>query len=703
MKRIEKIRAKLEVKSWDDVFLRNKPLPEDNRVVMDNPYEKSDLVYICISTTAKAIGQVPLILGKLNADGEWEEVEEEDKWKQILKKPNYLLDSYSFVEAMVSYLLLDGECWVIPFPLEVIMPDSLWVVPQKTIDPIKNENTGQLDGWLYKPSESHSLPLSIMEVSHLFFWNPYNPIKGFAPLRAGKIPVLTDYKAAKYNQVFFDNFASLGGVLSTDLNLNDKQHDRLKAEIANKHKGYEHAHDMLILYGGLKYHATTPTHREMSFKDLRSLDKEKILQVFGMKKAIISVTDDLNYATSMEQRKSWWQDTNMPIMKLICSALNFTFFENYNLELRFDTSSIEALQEDFGKKVETAGKLAELGYSANEINEKLDLGFENVPLRDVVWRPATQIPYNLKERPDNTLDEPLDEGLLIEETEEEVFIPNKVKSTLIEYKRYDFNKVGEKIWKAVVNLGGNIERTFRSKVNKAFMGYRNNTLYWLYSQQKSVKSDVPFILTRPIIELNDLSIKPFNILKGEADALYESALLYGIETLATEVPEIIPVDLLVQPEAQQFLKEKVINLVGEDGIQRTISKKLNIELINGMDARESIDEIAGRIKNVFGVARNRVKTIARTEVFGSLNRGRYLMGEASPFGVFTWFTAMDEKVRIVPYNHAAMYGVTRRKGELWIVGGDSLLHPGDWNGAAGNVINCRCIEIPDMNSIIYPT
>ena len=47
-----------------------------------------------------------------------------------------------------------------------------------------------------------------------------------SPLEAGSIAVSTDYKAAKYNQIFFEKGASLAGVFQTDARLNPKQIER---------------------------------------------------------------------------------------------------------------------------------------------------------------------------------------------------------------------------------------------------------------------------------------------------------------------------------------------------------------------------------------------------------------------------------------------------------------------------------------------
>src|SRR3990167_2857514 len=108
--------------------------------------------------------------------------------------------------------------------------------------------------------------------------------------------------------------------------------------------------------------------------------------LFGMKKAIVSVMEDVNYATAQAERKEWWEGTNLPLMSLTTSALNFILFrQNSDLRLIFDTTTVAALKEALKEKVETGYKLWQMGFAANEINQRLDMGFGNKPWRNVAF------------------------------------------------------------------------------------------------------------------------------------------------------------------------------------------------------------------------------------------------------------------------------------------------------------------------------
>src|SRR4030067_2025482 len=353
--RLEQLRrSSISKSAIDTVFLRNKQmLGVNEEEVIRESYKKSDLVYVCISTTAKAISQIPLMVVKTTGTGgQYQPLPDRDPWVKLFNRPNYITDRYSFVESIITHLLLDGEVFVVPFPPGLNPPSSLWIVRNKFIKPAKESKTGLLMGWLYTHSghtiESGNvagpgtIPLNIDEVARIFLINPYDPLKGMSPIEAGRMSIVVDYKAAFYTSVFFDEGASPGGVIATEQKLGDKQFNRTREQFESRHQGFRKAHRVAVLEQGLKYTQTGLTHKDMEFKELRKLTAERIFQIFGMKKAIVSVVEDGNYATAREERREWWEGTNLPLMSMITSALNFVLFRDaVNIKLIFDITAVD--------------------------------------------------------------------------------------------------------------------------------------------------------------------------------------------------------------------------------------------------------------------------------------------------------------------------------------------------------------------------
>lgn len=131
--------------------------------------------------------------------------------------------------------------------------------------------------------------------------------------------------------------------------------------------------------------------------------------------------------------------------------------------------------------------------------------------------------------------------------------------------------------------------------------------------------------------------------------------------------------------------------------KRTIMRKLRSELTTGILKGESIPKIARRIKNVSeGHLKNTVR-IARTETLRVENSARQsICEEGLNRGLNMWkrwVATNDDRTRDA---HMAADGQEVQGSQPFIVDGEKLMHPGDISlgASAGNVINCRCTEVP---------
>ena len=667
-------------KSWDSVFLKNLELTNTDQVT-SNPYKKSALVFTCIHTTAKAISQIPLAvyskIGKV-----WKPLDDQHPWSQLFLRPNYIMDRYTYIEALVSYLMLHGNVWSIPFPPSGGDPDSLWITQKKHMEKVMGPN-GHLAGWKYKPDDNaQGIFLEYDEVAHIRFFDPDDPIMGMAPLDAGRLPLLSDYKAAKYNDVFFDSGAAPGGVLYTDKSLGDKQHERLVSRLRDTHRGYKKSHRLMILEGGLKYEQTGLNQRDMEFIDLRRYSRDELLQIFGMKKSIISITDDLNYSTAREQKREWWQDVNLPIMRLITSALNFVFFRNDpKMRVAFDISNIEALQEEFKNKVDQAYKLWQMGYTAEETNQRLELGFEDAPWRKYAWIQMNMVPIIGEPKAPGQEEEGL-KRLPGPVDKEIVAVAEEVSAVIGEVKDFTENmeKIRkEKIWRNFIARTDPIEGLFTKRVKRVFWEMRVKILKKLEEETKSAKGILDFYEWARLEEF----MEEADLIRKYSSPIYEQAVQVGVDSFIEEVGIGINFSLS-DPAVIEYLALKPNKVTG---IVDTVKSQIRGVCQEGAEGGLSIPQIAEKLKGVMTMANSRAKTIARTEVVGASNFGRHAALEGSGFREKEWFTALDGKK--VRESHKRLHGTSVRVGESWIFDdGSEVLYPGDWNGLGHQVINC---------------
>jgi uncharacterized protein with gpF-like domain len=126
------------------------------------------------------------------------------------------------------------------------------------------------------------------------------------------------------------------------------------------------------------------------------------------------------------------------------------------------------------------------------------------------------------------------------------------------------------------------------------------------------------------------------------------------------------------------------------------------EVEAGIQSGDDIPTVTQRIDEVLSVSaserwRNRARTVARTETMGAVNAGALrsaqleaeARGDVAPFKV--WLSTDDTRTRPT---HVDADGQRTLLSEPFRVGGASLMFPGDPNGPADEVIQCRCTILP---------
>jgi SPP1 gp7 family putative phage head morphogenesis protein len=126
-------------------------------------------------------------------------------------------------------------------------------------------------------------------------------------------------------------------------------------------------------------------------------------------------------------------------------------------------------------------------------------------------------------------------------------------------------------------------------------------------------------------------------------------------------------------------------------ITDTLREQLQGTIRDGMEGGWTEQEMSDAIRDRYNIAQNRAQAIARTELGGVINDSRIEGFKSVGFGMHSWLSARDGSVRETPFNHA-IDGETVQIGETFSNG---LRWPNDEQGEAGNVINCRCITLPE--------
>lgn len=167
-------------------------------------------------------------------------------------------------------------------------------------------------------------------------------------------------------------------------------------------------------------------------------------------------------------------------------------------------------------------------------------------------------------------------------------------------------------------------------------------------------------------------------------------------------------------ETHSFTRESIARWGASHvvGIMDTTRADLNEAIKASFEAGESGQQLQARVREVFdnygvgsagaGDVETRIERIARTEMNVALNEGGFAMTRvAEDAGAVigkSWLSLRDSLVRD---SHAALDDATSANpiplGEKF---GNGLLHPGDSDGDASEIINCRCTTVETV--LKYP-
>lgn len=167
--------------------------------------------------------------------------------------------------------------------------------------------------------------------------------------------------------------------------------------------------------------------------------------------------------------------------------------------------------------------------------------------------------------------------------------------------------------------------------------------------------------------------------------------------------------LLCQPQYKRTQRQLKAEISFEEVIAQWLNTNAGLRIVSvhstlieaiikviaeGYEQNLSVAEITRNLQNRFGWFKAQALRIARTETTTATNLATYLAAENSEYELQkTWISAQDNRTRRPPkspFDHLDMNGVTVDAERPFFVGGDELEYPGDPNGQAGNIINCRC-------------
>ncbi|USO01478.1 MAG: phage portal protein [Alphaproteobacteria bacterium] len=308
-------------------------------------YKKNVIVYRCVTLIARSLASVAFLLKKGVSPLDTHPL------LTLLSHPNPLRGGASFVEALVSHLLLSGNAYVEamygfdeqPCELYLLRPDRVEIVPA---------TTGQLRTYKYTVDEK-TRRISMLahngkrKIAHIKLFNPIDDWYGASPLNSAACAIDQHNAVAEHNLSLLQNGGRPSGVAVFRDGLDEDSRELAREHMTSFHQGPGNAGRMMIVEGDVEWKEMGLSPREMDFATSKDVSAREIAQAFGVPAMLVGVKGDSTYANYREARFHLWEDTILPLLDMIVDELNSWLTPQFgpDLQIGYDQGSIPALSQ----------------------------------------------------------------------------------------------------------------------------------------------------------------------------------------------------------------------------------------------------------------------------------------------------------------------------------------------------------------------
>jgi HK97 family phage portal protein len=323
-------------------------------------FQKNVFVFRAINLIARGISSIPVLIKNC------EDKSENEFLSNIFKRPNEFQTKSSFLENLVSYLLISGNAFVHcsdKNELHCLRADRVQVVP--------NKYKTAVNSYVYCV-DSSKFSIEKKDLLHLKFFNPLNDWYGYSPLQAASRAIDQHNEMSKHNLSILQNGGRPSGclVVKNSENLTDEQRQQLRSDIRDAYEGTANSGRVMVLEGGLEWKEMGLSPKDLDFNTGKNIAAREIAQAFGVPPVLIGIQGDSAFTSYREARLHFWEDTIIPIAEFIRLEFSNWLSNRFNrsVEMIFDLESVHALisrRESLWNKISNADFLT--------INEKREI------------------------------------------------------------------------------------------------------------------------------------------------------------------------------------------------------------------------------------------------------------------------------------------------------------------------------------------
>lgn len=241
-------------------------------------------------------------------------------------------------------------------------------------------------------------------------------------------------------------------------------------------------------------------------------------------------------------------------------------------------------------------------------------------------------------------------------------------------------------WKAFDKKAADVERAFEAAVKKLsakqgamFKAQFDASLSKGMSAPEALDASISFVFG------SKMDIETFNTFAPHWTEGYKAGVTLAANTISRQ-----PNWELVNPLMQEWVRENGLKKAKEiNGTTQEYLAKLRKPIAEQIEKGGSIDDITGMLAGEFDkLSGSRAQLIARTETLGSVNFGQFATYQLEGVKRKEWISTPDGDTR--ESHRQKPVGVGGEVVDMDKPFSNGLMYPGDPDGGASEVVNCRC-------------
>lgn len=343
----------------------------DPAIAAKDGYAKLALIYRCVNVIAHALGTAPI---RVLDEADDNEAIDDHPMRQLMKRPNPQMGEAAFWSHVGTRMAASGFCVVEKERDRAGSVIALWPLQSSWLKARKRSD-GSYD-WEYKiPRAPQTFTLQSEDVIP-FTWadSPTGSPYGLGPMEAcfreiGLSNTMTDFLKAFMDHGAMPVHAAIPDTMPGQT-LSQKRIDQLTQSFVARHGGLDKAAELVILQGIKDIKRLGFDFNELAYTDLRDLSELAIVQAFGIPATIAQVRVGLEHSDSRANAESdegkFYRQTIIPLWARLDDRLTLGLLPDFDdsgtLNLEFDTSKIQAMQEDRNAKAVWTGAAVTGGY-----------------------------------------------------------------------------------------------------------------------------------------------------------------------------------------------------------------------------------------------------------------------------------------------------------------------------------------------------